>query len=214
MPFFNPKLIISTYFDSLIRQIDIYTEELLAECMEDDDGTNDVFELKPAEIAKTTEQYRLGLFKSKSEISNVVEFESIEAIVRALSDWTVRYQTHDECFNYEDNLICEPIRPELSSINSYLNHVRYEMIAELERAQEEAFIRYEIVKSQFNKNKNSILDDNEKKGDQLFELVFENKFYFLLNMDVSFNQRFRAPFKLYLVRLDFYLNKSELDLLG
>ena len=121
MSFFNPKLIISSFFDSLIRQIDIYTEELLAECMDDDDGKNNVFEIKPTEIAKTTEQYRLGLFKSKSEVSNVVEFESIEAIVRALSDWSVRYQTHDERFEYDDNLICEPIRPESSSMNSYLN---------------------------------------------------------------------------------------------
>lgn len=203
MSSFNPKLIISTYFDSLARLVDIHTEQALAKYTDDD-----VFEIKPDDI-----NYSISLraHQQSTNFLRDVDFDSIEDIFKFVSDPNIfRHDFQD----YENNLepIEEPSRP--IKTRDYFNRVREEMLRELRKAEEQAFIRYESIKNDELKKKLDETNDMEDKKDLLFSLLFAKKFYLILLMEERYQRSFESPFRLYLVELNFYLNKRERDLLG
>lgn len=177
----NAKLIISQYFDSLIRQIDIHTEETLQRFTD-----ADVFEIEPNEPSdeprKSTDvDFDLNFIDQHDPYSIWEKFRQKEHI------------------DFRDNLNelgLEPVK-----IPTYVNQMRDLFIKELEQGQKEAFEYYKTIKDEI---------DESMSQEEIESIVFANNYYLTL----TDKEKDMRPFKMYLVKLDFYLNSRELDTLG
>lgn len=218
MSFFNPKIFISTYFDSLIRQIDIYTEELLEKYTDED-----VYEPKTSDcVSPNNEKLRVGFNLNEVDFVESID-DDLSALLASSNADSRSWMTNDSkktrfnFFDFNENL-CQVEQQQVIAINvkSYLNRVRDELIGELEKAQDQMFVLYEKIKHECKPDGLIISCDKEK----FCSILFAKKFYFLLNLENS-NKRKKLvesppppPFRLYLVELDFYLNENEQTILG
>lgn len=210
MSSFNPKLAMSAYFDSLIRQIDIHTEQTLAKYAD-----NDVFEFKSDDDKNKTENDDF-IRDNSAEIGDI----DIESFDSSLFDADFIWQSFfdENSHNFENNLYGDEQQKqqqEPMNVKNYVNKLRDEMIGELERDQEQAFILYESIKVELKRDIESLSDDADKR-DHLFSRIFARKFYFTFIVRDSYYSRswMKNPFKLHLVELDFYLNRNERSMLG
>lgn len=198
MFFSNPKFLILNYYDSLVNQIDIYTEEELDRTASDD--RLDFNRTIPNEsILKTNfEQNKPDYFMKNYE--NEIETQFTDYSYEEISDHEI---IHSEPTISSDDL----------SVRDYLNSVRQTMLLELSSSQIENLKHYEKCKSDLNK------DFGQEK---VREHVFESRFCFIIQFDHVLigneNQQSNyvdnpSPFKLYLFLVDFYMTTKELELL-
>lgn len=93
----------------------------------------------------------------------------------------------------------------------FLNETRDKMLAKVNEAQGAAFKRYEQIKDQIKISIDGI-KSQEDREEEIKRKVFANKFIFLIRVDKIHENSLdnRSPFKLYLVELDYYMDKYEL----
>lgn len=193
----NYKLLIADYYDSLIRQIDIYTEQLLL--LHSDE---DVFEINPSESQEPTSSKTHHLLIDFDSFDiNSYEFNS-NSILKEMS----KHPYYDDL---EDNDNLNQSEQEPVKVTSYVNQIRSQLINELNEAQTRTLKYYETIKDEIH-NKNMSRDEIESR-------LFAKDYYFtvtLNNVNEEDFHDFGSPFKMHLVKLDFYLNSRERDILG
>lgn len=203
----NSKLFISQYFDSIINQIDIHTEEQL-ENFSKRDKINNSFDYQ----YKSPADHR----QSEDDFYNNHDEQNDEQITYGIESYT---DSNSVWYNYEH----QPWReiPLCSMrIRDYLNATRAELIAEVELVQAEIFKRYDEIK-------NSLVQchDQDSQIEVLKRAVFANKFVGIFRIDKVYAKEMftvwqenkhitnPVPFKLYLVIFDFYLDLDQQNLL-
>lgn len=106
-----------------------------------------------------------------------------------------------------DNNVCEQT-PELDVSDNLnesdsqpfdFNRLRDDMISELDRAQKETLEYYDTIKDEIHK---------EMTQDEIESRIFARNYYFLLTSKNG------SDLSMHLVKLDFYLNQHERDILG
>lgn len=182
----NPKLTISRYFDSLVRQIDIFTEETLERTSE-----HDLVRIAPKRTS--------GIDSSSAhneDLNEDIDYESVQDLSKLYSTSIWSRLIHPSVSS-EENLR-DVKEPASFNVRSYLSQLREELIEELRLAQEEAFANYERINGGSERNRD-------------FESVlFGNSYYFVLNI----HEITSWSFWIRLVKLDFYLNRRERQILG
>ena len=196
----NVKLIILDYYDSIIRDIDIYAEKKLEKCNE-----TDMVEIEN----NTSEQTEVDVIQSSCATNTNSESSDSEIENYGLENYLDSYM---EKYNYEG--ISQPKSiPNRIKASDYINEIRDEMIDELKKAQKNALIYYESIKS--NVNIKSI-SDLQERNERVRELVLTKQSAFVIRIDkkqADFRPAKKSRFKLYLVLIDFYLKSNEQELL-
>ena len=182
----NHKLAIIDYYDSLIQQVDIYTEEKLKiysneHLVEIKEEINEREDSKEFDLETETD------LLSEETDKKVFSPDTVKA--KPLSDFAIK-------INW-----CQQ-RPFEMKAQDYLNIIRDAMIKQIEIIKIETLDYYEAIKDG--------LDDEEKLTDEeLKKKLFAKRSAFLFSRPHS-NLN---PFTLYLVISDFYLNELQLKLL-
>ena len=194
----NPKLMISQYYDSLIREIDIFTEERLLELTNDQiiELTNN--KIYPKFSENNGNDFNLSELNLDSDEENFCLYErdhlspNVHRIVHGF----------DISSNLRNNEL--PIHTK-----DYYNQARDEILDELSKLQDEAFSRYDKIKGDLKR------DDSLSEQEQL-EMVrkqlFTNKFAFIVDLEIAaaYNQILKH---FHLVVVDFYLSENARELM-
>ena len=183
----NPKLCISNYFDSLIREVDIFIEEKLVNL--------DLDKL----IKIENNDYNLSEVENRTyykHIDEEIDFDEVENFVKHAQDqfWKVFKKPR---FDFKRNLNLNKPSKNMNECDFWNLH-RDELIAELEQLQKEAFQRYEAIRDESNKDNWS--------SEAIMERVFEKRFPFIFITEYNSQE-------IHLIELDFYLNPYECQLL-
>ena len=182
----NPKLYLSNYFDSLIRQVDIFTEERLAE-LDSADKLINVFDNN--EVVSFIKKPTYA-----DQIDQVMDFEEVEDF-RQHGKKKIWTKFASSSFYFEEK---QPKRESRRMKTSdYWNENRDELLAKLNEYQKEAFDRYETIRND--------LKGNSADIESIIKRVFENKFVFILGCK-------DFTYSIHLIELDFYLNPYECGL--
>lgn len=205
----NPKLFISNYYDFLIRQIDIHTEELLEHYTEDDLLSDTASE--PADPIET-----------ECEDDPVFEDEASPDREECYGIETYKDPYSDEFkFDFMENAKTPNLNPKFTKIRDYLNDLREDLIKELSCCQK---ISMECLQTDLESFKSELKEiqkqTDDEKMENLKKILFDKFFVFVLKIDqTSIKDNFLSKlskndsiFKLYVVILDFYLNSYELEL--
>lgn len=188
----NPKLFISQHFDSLIREVDIFTEKRLARSDLDkivEVNDYDDFETTPPKNETFPEQ-----------IDDVMDFEGVVDFGKHAERKIWKYFQRT-CFDFKRNLVTTiEEEPRRVKISDYWNEFREKMIDELNLQQKEAFERYETIRDDLKRENSS-----NKDIESIISRVFENNFAFILN--------YEDYQTIHLIELDFYLSPYECQLL-
>lgn len=196
----NPCLIISNYFDSLIRQIDIYTEETLIK-----HGKDVLFQRDKDDLSFSQQGHR----DINVRIANdVVDFETLEDI-NQLDSSKIFASIFENCkmyfhSNYFDRQ--PPCQPSMSA-EDYINQKREELIEKLEKAQKTAFDYYKTIKN------NKLKSYKNMSTEEIKSELFANNYYVIFCMKKESKREWETPFRLHLVKLDFYLTSKEYGIL-
>ena len=190
------KLMIIDYYDSLIQQVDIYTEEQLGKYTEESVITFDDSDLDRSDSNEEEETPDfLDLESPNVDIFKILYYDPY--LKRS------EYKYPKEKAKHEQS--------ELSTnVHTFLNNIREEMIRELKKGQEEALKNYEKIKSEVKVDK---LASEEEMDRKVNAKLFENQIMLLVLDKNSESTNKNSPFKLYLIVLDFYLNRHERHLL-
>lgn len=197
----HPKLIIIDYYDLLIRNVDIYTEEQLKKYTDEN-----VIEIVSDDLVldKYSEKY-----ENNEENPIIMDFESPNANIYDLIDKVPYWRQSIYKYPKESEKAKNEPPPLLSNVHKFLNNMRDEMIDELKKGQEAALKNYEKIKNEIKVDK---LASEEEFDRSVVSRLFEKQFMFLL-LDNKYESKNNSPFKLYLIVLDFYLNKHEKEIL-
>ena len=199
----NPKRFILDYYDSLVRRIDIYTEEQLELYTENDRLQHskysiDVCERKKEELFSTRHRYQ--------------ELEEIHG-----GGWSRDFYYEEYDIDPDDSKEADFV-PGTTSIPVYLNSTRDKAIDALRKAEAENLKYYESIKQDLEElaeqNKEA---QYEKETIELFkEKLFATKFCFLTEIDQVLVNAHRqqtkyatnaCAFSLYVCVCDFYLEE-------
>lgn len=210
----QPKLIISQYCDSLVQHIDIYTEDSLRKCRDDEfmdpievytqNSTstklnNEILDLADLDLNLDSE--------SIDNISNHAENVFIGTKSK-LKEFDVTANRH----NIKDEKMFENLK-----VTSFLNREREEMLNELRRLEAETFDFYETIKDGEDFKNLATIGDKRERHEQVMSQVFANKFAFIVGFELrrSWYGRtsVKTAFKQHLVVLDFYLTRMERQIL-
>lgn len=222
----NAKLMISKYYDSLIRDLDIFIEEELAAF-----SNQELFE-KPVNDDDTAKPIRQQDNENESfvDAENLWSDLDLESCTDIWGDWRENSRLEEATAN---NVNCRPTREKVAFSDPYSNHsaisracsiiewpneptkivdhlenIRQIVISQVQNAQKEAFKRYESVKDSLEFSKFSL--DKPDKVEELREQLFDNMSIFAVNLDFRNDQEgsdSSPPLKLLIV-LDFYLRKQ------
>ena len=151
--FKSPKMLIIDHYDSMIRQLDIFTEELIEKSDE-----KDLVDLLPKDDENMT-----GL---------------------------------------------DGVTPGTTRFRDYLELVRSKSIEELKKAQQETLDSYEMNKSLYKYDRETLTDE---KVEEMRKNLFKDKFCFLLHF--GYDNRTKCALKYATIITNFYLDENDLDLL-
>ena len=151
--FITPSLLITEYYDSLISQIDIFTEERIRECKDDIDEE------------ECGEKYDPSYFEN---YGNVYGVETIEN----------PYKSQKYSINRND--ISETEITNKSQAVEYMNKVRQKAIEEIRKVQDENFEYYKANKDKFKVDRKNL---TEEKLEELKSQLFANRFCFLVKKE-------------------------------
>lgn len=203
----NPKLVVSLYYDSLIRQIDIHTEELLEKFTDEDLLPDCNYPLESGESE----------FEDEDEPNT--EREDFYEIDFFNDPYIDEYKYDLD----ESNAI--DCTKTLTRTRDHLNTIREQMIEQLTSCQNICMEYLETSLANFKLESKIHLesgdDENEDLLEDLKKKAFEKMFSFVLEIDrVPVKDHFltrltenNSLFKLYVIVLDFYLEPKELELL-
>lgn len=186
--FKTPKLLITDYYDSLIHQIDVYTEKLL----ENNDKANEIYTRK--KISQPDEN------QAKNEDEYEDEDDDID-------DSKVNFcDPYRDPYKEEYKINGNDAEETEMKLGEYFNACRLKSIELIRQVQDDNLKSYnELDKEKLRIDRDSI---DEKAIESLREQLFATKFCFLINCDSS-----PDPFKLYTIVVDFYLNSKRIKLI-
>ena len=188
----NPNLIITDYFDSLIRHIDIYIEEQLLRV---DSGEF---------ISANDSDYgRIFPIKKKNtlaeNIDHVIDYEAIEDVYKYGQDKVFSWG----CFEMPSFEFERSESQTLINMTDYLNKARNVILAELEEIQKKTFDDYKTIKGELKRDNSSCV----------MSLVFEKRYAFILSFEnFNFEDLFISQV-MHVIELDFFLYSHEWPLL-
>ena len=195
------------YFDSLVQQVDIYTEEELEKYTD-----QSVVTKIPDDDQSPSDEEESNDEVGNKEKSLLNLFDSWESIKNAYENQTYDEDPYMNEREYEYSGVETKHEPPSvsSNVRQFLNNMRDEMINEIRKGEEEALKNYKNIKSELKIDK---LASDEEIDRDVATRLFENKSMFLL-LDINSKSKNKdSPFKLYLFVVDFYLNKQERKLL-
>lgn len=192
-------LLITEYYDSLIKELDIYTEERIKYYAE---------KVLPKVNVTTSDAHPI---RNKFEIWSTY----------GVSSFKNPYES-DDYTTFGQSYFTET--PYKMTTTEYLNMVREKAIEEIRKAQEENLQYYRDNKEEFKVYRENLADD--EKIEELRSNLFANRFCFLVYVekiestftDENFHnwqrsERYLSLFKLHLVITDFFLAQSDIDLI-
>lgn len=199
----NPKLIISQYYDSLVNQIDIHTEELINKTPETHEISSDL--LKPGKEAY--HEMSPDFFVKPDYFAPTFEVDSYSD---PYTDKYTHSSTADEHCDQTFNKPASSIK-----LRAHFESIRREMIDELRRAERQAMDDCETL---IRKDLNWKASKSRCVVDEIKEQLFERKFYLIVRVDRVNLEAFEAVanrswFKIYLFELDFYLDGESQEFL-
>lgn len=207
----NPKLMVLEHYESLVRQVDIHTEELLEKCKETQllginskPNTSDISKLSNCLIESY--QIRLRIFEESYGVSAYHDPYSEE-----YENGHTATSTSSSC---ESVANATPPITDSITVREYASRMRDEMLDELRRIQTETLAWCDTIRSELAAIDRSSVECIEK----LKKKIFSQKFAFILQIDeimvpTSSSKDFvpnPLPFKLYLFVLDFYMDAESL----
>lgn len=181
--FKTPKLLITDYYDEVIKQVDIYIEELLENCKK-----SDIFPPQKEDV------------NTKCLHSNI-DYDKVYTIIPLIEGYFDPYK-----FKYEYKMSKTTgldIATETILLPDYLNIVRSKAIYELKKSEQKILDRYEMNKHLYKYNRNTLTDE---KVEEIRRNLFKDNFSFVLQIDQSNNPLLRN----YTVITDFYLDETHL----
>lgn len=207
----NPKLMVLEHYESLVRQVDIHTEELLEKCKDSQllsinskPNTSDISRLSNCLIESY--QIRLRIFEESYGVS-------------------AYHDPYSEKYDYENghtatstSSSCESVvKPPINdsiTVREYVSRLRDDMLDELRRIQTETLAWCDTIRSELAAMDRSSVESIEK----LKKKIFSQKFAFILQIDEIMVPTSSSkdlvpnplPFKLYLFVLDFYMDAESL----
>lgn len=209
----NPKLIISHYYDCLVRYVDIYIEERLGRTWPILNNNKQLIENRRATRDEEIETENWGKSEYYLDLDNLVDIWSRKPISDLICkenelsfDLSLNLLPAINCFNIDLS------KPPNNVIHDYLNRVRDEMLAELERAQLDTFLNYERnVRDALKRDELLSKLGKLEKMEYLEKKVFAKKSYLMIRQELE--PPITHHVRLYLIRLDFYLCQSEQQIL-
>lgn len=197
----NPKLMISQYYDSLIREIDIFTEERLLEL------TNDqIIELSNNKIYPKFFENNRNDF-NLSELNLDSDEENFCLYGRDHLSPNAHRIVHG--FDISSNLMCTKNNELPIHTKDYYNQARDEILDELSKLQDEAFSRYDKIKGDL---KRDVSLSEQEQLEMVRTQLFANKFAFIVDLEIAAaNNQILKHF--HLVVVDFYLSENARELL-
>lgn len=185
--FLNPRLLIADYYQSLRFDLDIYTEEMLKSVNSIQSLDNNQPLAKSLVDAKPSHNENLmntDLNELETELKDPYVYEYYIEVNNGIID-------HSEL-----------------KMNDYLNWIRAEALKELKIAEEENLSALKSINlSQFKLDGRNNNYWDEDRIESLRRQLFSYKFCFLAKIDQA-----KLLFKVCTIVLDFYLDKSEVDL--
>lgn len=183
--FTTASLLISDYYDKLVNQIDVYTEKL-AERFADTD-----------KLPKEPQRIRRSLVDANDD---------------EMYGETFRQDPYSCEYKYADDISVDTgrVEPGVTRAKEYLDLVRTKAIGEINKAREHNLNTYELRKDAYKINRDEMTDERLR---ELKSRIFAEKFCFLLMIDTFEGNPNQCLYKLYTVITDFYLNRSDLNLL-
>lgn len=192
-------LLITEYYDSLIRELDIYTEERINYYAKNSLSQVNVITSDAETIGNKSETtYGVRSFENPYESEKYTAFGQ-------------RYFTE---------------KPDKMGPTEYLNMVREKAIEEIRKAQEENLQYYRDNIEKFKVYRENLINQDEEKIEELKSNLFANRFCFLVYVEKIERtwtnekflnwqrlQRYLSLFNLHLVITDFYLAQSDIDLI-
>lgn len=217
---FNPNLLICEYFDKITNLIDVHTEEQLEKYTESD-FIDKPFEYKFKDLAK---RYDLSV---KELNGNFFRFHAGHEDESSLNE-----------VNKADYDLTNQPKMEIQSgtvrVRDYLSATRDELIGHIKKYEEQALVRYQEIKDDVLKSIQTI-EDRETQIDEFKRRLFANKHIGVFQIeelisrindddggvedddehDYGHDETVinKSPFRLYLVVLDFYLDRSDQNFL-
>lgn len=192
----NPKLLVSHYYDSLVNLIDVHTEELLEKVSDTHELSSDSFNL-----VKNYHEMSNEFFVKPD---NFVPTYGVDSYVDPYVD------------TYNNKLALNPFESVSKTsikIRDYLQSIRARMIDQLRRAETQTMELYEAIRKDETSTKYDVTS-----AENLRKQLFSNKFYLIVKVDRIRLEAFetvanRSWFKIYLVELDFYLDRESQEFL-
>ena len=207
----NPKLIISNHFDSLICQVDIFTEERLDEMnsglVKDKEIENQQTLSKFFQIFMDTDAVEKNLenHQTFSEyFENAMDTDAVEKYFDESMVTKLREISVVPCCDFKATRRNE--KPKHMKACD-LNESRDELIAALNQIQKETFEHYETIKDELKK-------ENRDTIEEIIARVFEKRFVFILNCENMDSKDLISRKSIHLIELDFYPSTYECQLLG
>lgn len=188
----NPKLLISNYFDSLIREVDIFTEEKLAN-------------KNSKNLVKIDDNVEISLNK-KPQINapehDMMDFDEVDDFYHygQFVMWTEL-----ECAEFERNRSTNEPCKSMKECD-YWNETRDVLLEKLNELQKETFEHYDTIREELKRDMSSYND-----MESIMARVFEKRFPFIVIYGNS-NDKGLCE-KIYLVELDFYIKPCEYQFL-
>lgn len=142
--FKNPKLLITDHYDSIIQQVDIYTEELLAKYTEND--------LLPKEEVNSFDKHK------KTSPYNIDGYKD----------------PYESKYEYDMSKLCRiDVTPGITRFRDYLELIRSKSIEELKMAEKETLDNYELNKHLYKYDRETLTSERvEEMKRNLFKDKF------------------------------------------
>lgn len=189
----NPKLIIAQYYDSLIREIDIFTEERLVQLSDDQVIETSMVKQLPKELKRTKESSKLPKELRNDFNQDDLNLDTVKYDENLWSYYGEEKQLPDEHnylygFDVSSNLMRMNQNKKTPPMKArdYYNQARDEMIVELNKLQDEAFEKYNKIKDDLKKDTTL---SNEQQIELLRSQLFANKFAFIVEYDYEYTDK-------------------------
>ena len=188
--FITTPLLITEYYDSLISQIDIYTEERIKEYR--DKNPNEFLNL----YAKDDDD----------------KYETVEKYEETYGIETLKNPYKSQKYSINRNDISKIEIKDISQAEEYMNKVRQKAIEEIRKVQDENLDNYNVNKEKFKVDRENLTDD---KLEELKSQLFANGFCFIIDFEKDYaywmHTKAKTWFKLCTLITDFYLRESDID---
>lgn len=204
--FQSAKLLICEHYDSLIREIDIYTEEALEKLEGNESAESSIIAKSDAFEART--DFYGG---DKRSIKQRYEVEEDEEDDDEFDPHKVE-EVYTHKYVFDDNEQEKTLNPESETCGhrEYLSELRMRLINEVRSWQDYSLRFYEDNRAQ--------IDLKSRNVDEMSSVIFADHFCFALRIDRFKHMEYGAfgnqsLYNLYIFILDFYLSPLEIDLL-